>query len=202
VAGLLVGTCVFGWRRTRFLRRRARIKRSLTALGEDASRPTVRSHPLAAYGDAQLILLRSEHEYLVERWGGRARGAGRLFEGSFGFFAEDGFESGPLNVAPGTEGMERLRGLWESRLLSRRSFGAEKPAALGLREERAYGVFPKAPGGRAEAAARQSYLALSRELLDRRYGGATLPEDLRRRAEREVAEYEALTGRRASKRWR
>jgi len=94
--------------------------------------------------------------------------------------------------------MRRLRGLWEGRLRARGQFG-EGPPAVGLREERAYVVFPKAFDARGEVAARRAYLGISRELLRRRYGSGAppeaLPEHLLRRAEKDRAEYEALEGR-------
>src|SRR5215211_7597481 len=45
---------------------------------------------LGAYYDAQLLLLRSEYEYLRD-----ATRTARLFEESFGFTQEDSFETGP-----------------------------------------------------------------------------------------------------------
>jgi hypothetical protein len=105
--------------------------------GLDAGRPA--RDGLGAYYDAQLILLRSEYEYL------RLRGAtksARLLKDSFGFTPEDPFETGPLNVAPDTEEMRLLRERWERRIAARRQHGMEPPA-LGPREDSAYRVFPR-----------------------------------------------------------
>lgn len=73
-AGLAAGLGLLARRRARFSRERARLEGALADLGEDARRPT--SGGLDAYGDVQLLLLRSEYEYLVERWGGRGGPAG------------------------------------------------------------------------------------------------------------------------------
>ena len=193
--GLLFGGGLLGWRRWRFIRRREVLARSLAAAGEDAARPTAGG--LGGYYDAQLILLRSQYEYLVGRYGGRAPRSTRLLEESFGFTGDDGFECGPLNVAPDTAGMRRLRTLWEDRLTTRRT--TERPPALGLREDRAYRVFPREMTVSMELATRSAYLSISCRMLRDRYGEAAsenLPEDLRRRAERDVAEYQALVVRR------
>src|ERR671926_488985 len=151
-AGLLSGGGLF-------LRQRARLRRSADVLrmrlaerGLDAGRPA--REGLGAYYDAQLLLLRSEYEYL------RRRGANKtalLFEESFGFTPEDPFETGPLNVAPDTEGMRRLRERWERRLAMRRERGMEPPA-LGLREDLAYRVFPREMTVPVELATRRAYL--------------------------------------------
>jgi hypothetical protein len=142
-------------------------------------------------------LLRSEYEYL------RLRGAGktaRLFEQSFGFTPEDPFETGPLNVAPDTEGMRRLRERWERRIAMLIERGMEPPA-LGLREDLAYRVFPMEMTVAAELATRRAYLSISRELLLKRYGRelrggeGPLREELQRRVERDLDEYAALTER-------
>ena len=167
----------------------------LAERGLDAGRPT--REGLSAYYDAQLILLRSEYEYL------QLRGAGKkahLFEQTFGFTPEDPFETGPLNVAPDTEEMRLLRERWERRLAARRQRGAEPPA-LGLREDLAYRVFPREMTVPAELAMRRAYLTISRELLRKRYGPdprkrvSLMPEPLRRRVEHDLDEYAALTRR-------
>jgi hypothetical protein len=90
------------------------LHRALAEEGEDAGRPTAEG--LRAYYDAQLILLRCEYEFLRSRGTKRALLSAELFEASFGFTSEDGFECGPLTVAPDTRKMRELREHWESRL--------------------------------------------------------------------------------------
>lgn len=196
-AGLLSGGGIFLRERTRLRRRVDVMRRMLAERGLDAERPARAG--LGAYYDAQLILLRSEYEYL------RLRGAeksARLFEQSFGFTPEDPFETGPLNVAPDTDGMRLLREQWERRLGARRQRGTEPPA-LGLSEDSAYRVFPREMTVPAELATRRAYLTISRGLLRKRYGRdprkglGTMPELLRRRVERDLDEYAALTRRSA-----
>ena len=92
-AGLLSGGGLFLRQWSRLRRRTDVLRRLLAERGLDANRPA--REGLRAYYDAQLLLLRSEYEYL------RARDATkmtRLFEESFGFTEEDPFETGPLNV--------------------------------------------------------------------------------------------------------
>jgi hypothetical protein len=194
-AGLLSGGGLLLWERSRLRRRTGILRRTLEEKGLDAERPA--REGLGAYYDAQLILLRSEYEYL------RLRGAGksaRLFEESFGFTQEDPFETGPLNVAPDTEGMRQLRERWERRLSMRRERGMEPPA-LGLREDFAYRVFPREMTVPVELATRRAYLEISRELLLKRYGQGLreqedlMAEALRRRVDRDLDEYAALTRR-------
>jgi len=194
-AGLLSGGGLLLWERSRLRRRAGVLRRMLVERGLDAERPA--REGLGSYYDAQLILLRSEYEYL------RLRGAGktaRLFEESFGFTREDPFETGPLNVAPDTEEMRLLRERWERRLSMRRERGMEPPA-LGLREDIAYRVFPREMTVPVELATRRAYLTISRELLLKRYGrdprkkDGLMPEALRRRVERDLSEYAALTRR-------
>jgi hypothetical protein len=191
VAGLLSGGGLFFWERSTLRRRAGVLRQMLAQRGLDAERPS--REGLGAYYDAQLILLRSEYEYL------RLRGAGkstRLFEESFGFTPEDPFETGPLNVAPDTEGMRPLRESWERRIAMRTERGMEPPA-LGLREDIAYRVIPRQMTVPAELETRRAYLAISRELLIERYGRSPVPEALRRRVERDLGEYAALTQRSA-----
>ncbi len=194
-AGLLSGSGLFFWERSRLRRRAGVLRRMLAERGLDAERPA--REGLGAYYDAQLILLRSEYEYL------RLRGAektARIFEESFGFTPEDPFETGPLNVAPDTEGMRSLRERWERRIAMRMERGMEPPA-LGLREDIAYRVFPREMTVPAELATRRAYLSISCELLLKRYGRDPskktnpMPEALRRRVERDLGEYAALTER-------
>jgi hypothetical protein len=194
-AGVLSSGGLFVWERSRLRRDAGERRRMIAERGLDPERPA--SEGLGAYYDAQLILLRSEYEYL------RLRGAektARLFEESFGFSPEDPFETGPLNVAPDTEEMRPLRKRWERRLAARRRHGMEPPA-LGLREDLTYRVFPREMTVPAELATRRAYLSISRRLLLRRYGRNPskkpdpMPEALRRRVERDLGEYAALTER-------
>ena len=120
-----------------------------------------------------------------------------LFEDAFGFTPEDPFETGPLNVVPDTEAMGALRERWERRLAGRRQHGIEPPA-LGLREDLAYRVFPREMTVPAELATRRAYLNISRELLHKRYGRDPRKKAepvLRRRVERDLDEYAAITRR-------
>jgi hypothetical protein len=191
-AGLLSGGMMYFGERSRLRRRACVVRRSLAELGLDPDRPT--RDGLGVYYDAQLILLRSEYEYL------RLRGVekkARLFEESFGFTPEDPFETGPLNVAPDTEEMQLLRERWERRLAGRRRRGMEPPA-LSLREDLVYRAFPREMTVPAELATRRAYLAISRELLRKRYGRdprKKVGPVLRRRVERDLEEYAALTRR-------
>ena len=199
-AGLLSGGGLFLWERARVRRRGEVLRRALAERGFDAYRPA--REGLGAYYDAQLILLRSEYEYLRLLDRPRARKNARLFEGSFGFTPEDPFETGPLNVAPDSEGMRALRERWERRLAMRRQRGMEQPA-LGLKEDLAYRVFPREMTVPVELATRSAYLTISRELLLERYGrdlqgdAGLMPEALRSRVERDLREYAALTRRQA-----
>ena len=196
VAGVLAGGVPFAWRRLRTWKEAKALRRALAENGRDASRPTAEG--LHLYYDAQLILLRSEYEFL------RLRGAqksARLFELSFGFTPEDPFETGPLNVAPDTRRMHLLRERWERRLSVLREGGTGAPG-LGLREDMAYSVFPREMTVPAELATRGAYLTISCDLLSRRYGRdprkklQLMPEEVRRRAERDLREYAVLTERR------
>ena len=193
VAGLIAGGGLSLRRRTRFRERFGALQERLASRGLDAGRPA--REGLGAYYDVQLVLLRSEYEYLLERG---ARKAARLFEDSFGFTPEDPFETGPLNVAPDTEGMESLRERWERRLAARRARGMEPPA-LGAREDAAYRVFPREMTVPVELSMRRAYLGISHRLMVERYGHdpreklVLLPDGLRRRAERDLREYAALS---------
>jgi hypothetical protein len=195
-AGLLSGAGLFLWERSRLRRRAGVLRRMLAERGLDAERPA--REGLGAYYDAQLILLRSEYEYL--RLHGIGKKSARLFEQSFGFTPEDPFETGPLDVAPDTQEMRLLRERWERRLAARRQHGMEPPA-LGLKEDLAYRVFPREMTVPAELATRRAYLGISRELLLKRYGRDPskkthlMPDALRRRVERDLKEYAALTQR-------
>jgi hypothetical protein len=187
-AGLLCGGGAFLRGRLR-LRKRVGVLRGLLAeRGLDASRPA--RDGLGAYYDAQLVLLRSEYEYLLGRGAGKSA---RLFEDSFGFTPEDAFEVGPLDVLPDTDGLRALRRRWEFRIGSGRERGVQQPA-LGLREDAAYRVFPREMTVPAELSTRRAYLEISNRMLAERYGRGPngVPEPLRRRAERDLREYEAL----------
>lgn len=188
-AGVMTGGGSLLWRRLVFLRERDDLRRRLAALGHDAERPA--RDGLSAYYDPQLILLRSEYEFLHARG---ARGSARLFEESFGFTPEDPFESGPLSVLPDTEEMRGLRERWERRISARREAGQEQPA-LGLREDRAYRVFPREMTVPMELATRRAYLEISRALLRKRHGRRidNMAGEVRKRAERDLREHAALT---------
>lgn len=199
-----VGLVFGGWSlllgRILFLRRREELRRGLAAAGLDADRPA--GDGLSAYYDVQLVLLRSEYEFLLTRTGQgagqgtgwRARGSARLFEESFGFTPEDPFETGPLNVAPDTRAMRALRERWERRLATRREAGEGQPA-LGLSEDRAYRVFPREMTVPMELATRRAYLEISRHVLRGRYGRdpENVPVEVRERARRDLSEHAALT---------
>jgi hypothetical protein len=192
--GLLFGGGSLGWRRAKFMERQEVLRRALATQGEDAARPAASG--LGAYYDAQLVLLRSEYEFLRSRGTRRALHSARLLEASFGFTPEDGFECGPLNVVPDTPKMRDLRERWDARLAARRSLG-EAPPPLGLREDAYYRVLPREMTVPAELATRSAYLAISHRLLRKRYGkrlGAASAE-VRRRAERDLREYQALVRR-------
>jgi hypothetical protein len=191
--GLGGGAVVFGRERIKVRRQDEALRWRLAEKGEDPARPA--RDGLRAYYDAQLVLLRSEYEFL--RFQDHA-GAARLFEETFGFTPEDPFETGPLNVAPDGEALRRLRERWERRIAMRRARGMEAPA-LGLDEDLEYRVFPREMTVPVELATRGAYLAISCDLLKKRYGRnprrklGRMPEDLRRRAERDLGEYAALT---------
>ena len=192
-AGLLTGGGLFVGQRSRSRRREDVLRKRLAERGLDAGRPA--REGLGAYYDAQLLLLRSEYEFLRVR---DATRTARLFEESFGFTPEDPFETGPLNVAPDSPEMRTLRGRWERRISSKRQYGMEPPA-LGAREDSAYRVFPREMTVPVELSMRRAYLSISRRLILERYGGDPrekphlIPEALRRRVERDLLEYDALS---------
>ena len=187
-AGLVCGGGAFLRRRLRLRNRVGVLRRLLAEKGLDASRPA--RDGLGAYYDAQLVLLRSEYEYLLGRGAGKST---RLLEDSFGFAPEDTFETGPLGVLPDTKELRALRRRWEGRISSQRERGV-RPPGLGLREDAAYRVFPREMTVPAELSARRAYLEISIRLLVERYGRGpgAVPRPLRRRAERDRREYEAL----------
>ncbi|MDQ3926009.1 MAG: hypothetical protein M3272_03355 [Actinomycetota bacterium] len=79
--------------------------------GLDPKRPTAKG--LRAYSDEQLLALRSRYENLKQE---RLKS---LFEGTFGFHADDSFALGPLSVLPNTFQMDALRVEWEAVLILR-----------------------------------------------------------------------------------
>ncbi|CAA9457702.1 MAG: hypothetical protein AVDCRST_MAG28-2760 [uncultured Rubrobacteraceae bacterium] len=196
-AGLLFGGGSLWWRRAKFSKRREALRRKLAMLGEDANRPTARG--LGAYYDTQLILLRCEYELLRSRRTKRTLLQARLLETSFGFTPEDGFECGPLNVAPDTPKMKALRERWEVRLSAKRTLPEASPPSLGLEEDVNYRVFPREMTVSTELAVRGAYLRISCHLLRESYGEKpeTASGEIRRRARRDLEEYAAITGRRA-----
>lgn len=204
-AGLLAGGLPLACNRGLTLRRQSSLRRALAQRGADPRRPA--KDGLHAYYDAQLILLRSEYEALLHTPGPRARRKARMLEASFGFAPEDPFESGPLSVLPDTPQAQALRGLWESRLYLHSRRG-ETPPALGLGDDLAYRVFPREMTVPAEIATRTAYLAISCDLLYRRYGREPLGKiemaegrgETYRRARRDLAEYERITLQRARRR--
>ncbi len=117
-AGLVSGGGLYLWERTRLRRRGEALRRALAERGFDTDHPA--REGLGAYYDAQLILLRSEYEFVRSRGTKRALRSARLLEASFGFTPEDGFECGPLNVAPDAPETRALKERWEARLAARR----------------------------------------------------------------------------------
>ena len=189
LAGLLAGAGSFGRRRLWFSRKRNTLRRALVQEGLDADRPA--AYNLAAYYDAQLILMRCEYEFLASRGTKKAARSARLFELSFGFTPEDPFECGPLSVAPDAEEMRSLRERWEGRIAARRAL-EEAPPPLGLWEDAHYRVFPREMTVARELATRSAYLKISCDLFRERRGRGRVPEGIRRRAEQELKEYQAL----------
>ena len=188
-AGLVSGGGLFLRQRSRLRRRTDAVRKRLAERGLDAGRPA--RDGLGAYYDAQLVLLRSQYEYLLVR---DADSAARLFETTFGFTPEDSFETGPLNVVPDTPEMLELRGRWERRIHSRKQHGMEPPV-LGPREEIAYRVFPREMTVPAELSMRRAYLEISRRLILKRHGKGShhVPEAVQQRVDRDLREYEALS---------
>lgn len=202
LSGLLAGGAPLAYNRVHTLIRQTSLRRALAHRGADPRRPTAEG--LGAYYDDQLILLRSEYEALLHTPGPRARRKARMLRLSFGFAPEDPFESGPLSLRPDSPQIRALRGLWESRLYLDRRKGVELPA-LSFGDDLAYRVFPREMTVPAEFATRTAYLAISCDMLHRRYGYSPLKRlessegrgETYRRAERDLAEYERITLRRA-----
>jgi hypothetical protein len=96
-------------------------------------------------------------------------------------------------VLPDTEELRALRRRWDLRIDSDRERGVQPPP-LGLREDAAYRVFPREMTVPAELSTRRAYLEISTRMLVERYGrgSGAVPGPLRRRAERDRREYEAL----------
>jgi hypothetical protein len=193
VVGVLGGATVFGRQRLKLRRRHEALRRVLAEKGEDAGRPA--RGGLHAYYDAQLVLLRSEYEFLLLQG---SESTARLLEETFGFTPEDSFETGPLNVTPDSKQLRRLREQWERGISMRRGRGLEPPS-LGFKEDSAYRVFPREMTVPVELATRNAYLTISCDLLEKRYGKKPLekfgdmPASLRRRVERDLGEHAALT---------
>lgn len=191
-AGLGAGLSLLTIRWTRFLRKRASLERVLTAHEVDVRRPARKG--LAAYYDPQLILLRSEYEFLRQRG---AHKSTRILEESFGFTPEDRFECGPLNIEPDTPEMHEVREGWERRIAARNALEMQMPE-LGLREDRAYRVFPREMTVPFELSTRAAYLAISATMLKKRYGrdplrNRSMSAETRRRSARDLREYATLT---------
>jgi hypothetical protein len=74
-----------------------------------------------------------------------------------------------------------------------------EPPALGRREDLAYRVFPREMTVPVELSMRRTYLSISRRLIQKRFGDLTakeprlVPAALRRRVERDLLEYDALS---------
>lgn len=187
ILGLAVGLAKFAVERAGMRRTEAAISAALSDLGYDASRPG--SGGLAAYYDAQLILLRAEYEYLLRKNAGRSA---RTFEDTFGFTPEDDFEVAPLSVAADTNEMADLRRRWENRV----SAGTNPAPQVGLKEDRAYRFYPREMTVGAERVVREAYLTVSLDLAARDYGRgfSGAPKKLRPKIEREAEEYRRLTG--------
>jgi hypothetical protein len=179
-AGLLSGGGLFLWQRTRILRRSKVLQAALANAGADPGRPA--RDGLHLFYDIQLILLRSEYEFLKLQGSKSAK----LFEESFG-----------LNVSPDDVRMVSLRERWETEIHRRRMLSIESPA-LGLGEHLAYGVFPREMTVPVELATRAVYLEISYSLQRKRYGrnavtSDSVPEELRIRIKRDSSERAALT---------
>lgn len=164
--GLLAGEAPLLYNRMRTLAAQRGLRRALEAEGEDPIRPTLDG--LGLYCDDQLVLLRSEykalHAWKTRPAQGPDNGANLRFRAG-GPFRERAAERAPWIGAGG------LRGLWESRLQLE---DGETPPALKTGGGLAYRVFPREMPVPAELAARAAYLGISRDLLFRRYGFATL----------------------------
>ncbi len=194
LAGSSIGGGFLGWRSFGFRKRRRSLGRILAAAGEEVRRPT--ANGLGSYYDTHLILLRCQYHYLLARYGHRAPRSIHLLEEAFGFQPTDGFECGPLNVAPDTPEMRQLRELWDSRLATRQEAGKTVPA-MGLKEDRVYRVFPREMTVPMELATRSAYLSISCRMLADRYGegSAAIPQKLRHQAEKDRWEYAKIARR-------
>jgi hypothetical protein len=122
-------------------------------------RPTARG--LRAYSDEQLLALRSRYENLNE---GDLK---RLFEATFGFYADDPFALGPLSVLPGTFEMNALRVEWEANLILR---SEEPQPEIGWWTESRHGLLPRKPDEVRKLAYALRYTQDSVRALKRRYG--------------------------------
>src|SRR3954470_19635033 len=122
-------------------------------------RPTARG--LRAYSDEQLLALRSRYENLNE---GDLK---RLFEATFGFYADDPFALGPLSVLPGTFEMNALRVEWEANLILR---SEEPQPEIGWWTESRHGLLPRKPDEVLKLVYALRYTQDSVRVLKRRYG--------------------------------
>jgi hypothetical protein len=122
-------------------------------------RPTARG--LRAYSDEQLLALRSRYENLNE---GDLK---RLFEATFGYYADDPFALGPLSVLPGTFEMNALRVEWEANLILR---SEESQPEIGWWTESRHGLLPRKPDEVRKLAYALRYTQDSVRALKRRYG--------------------------------
>jgi hypothetical protein len=122
-------------------------------------RPTARG--LRAYSDEQLLALRSRYENLNE---GDLK---RLFEATFGYYADDPFALGPLSVLPGTFEMNALRVEWEANLILR---SEEPQPEIGWWTESRHGLLPRKPDEVRKLAYALRYTQDSVRALKRRYG--------------------------------
>lgn len=193
VVGVVSGAMHFGWERVKINTEHERLSHTLSDKGEDSKRPT--RNGLYAYHDAQLVRLRSDYELLLQQG---SKTTARLFADTFGFTPEDGFETGPLGVTPGSESLRLVREQWERRISMRRKRDIAQPA-LGVWEDSQYGVFPRRMTTSAELETRQSYLKVSSDRIKSRHGKNPLaqdegaPSELRKRIERDLGERAALT---------
>ena len=163
--GLIVGLGGYLVWLLKSLRSYASFSRVLRRGGLDPKRPTARG--LKAYGDEQLLALRSRYENLGD---GRLK---TLLEKTFGFHSDDSFSLGPLNVLPGTFEMDALRVEWEADLIL--SSIGDGPDADGRPEiswwtESRYNLLPRRPDEMRKLLFALQYTKDSVRTLKRRYG--------------------------------
>jgi hypothetical protein len=127
--------------------------------GLDPKRPTDKG--LRAYSDEQLLALRSRYENLRE---GPLKS---LFEGTFGFHADDSFALGPLSVLPGTFEMNVLRMEWEANLILR---SEESRPEISWWTESHHNLLPRQADEVRKLLYALRYTRDSVRILRRRYG--------------------------------